>query len=175
MIGARPMPQNAPARAASRGFAAIAAIAILVILAALAAFIVSVSGLRARSTAIDVLGTRALQAAKAGIEWNMYLIQHPEDTVPLGTRFNCPGGVLANLTFGGTLSDFTVTVSCQTTTTFVEAGNNVWIHQIVAVACNFPDAGACPNNNAANTNPSYAERQMTALTETCRTASLALC
>lgn len=145
-----------------------AAIAILVILAVLGAFIVSVTGLRSQSTALDVLGARALLAAKAGIEWNMYLIQNPETNPTVVPPFICPGTV-TNLNLGGALSDFTVTVQPCTTTTAMEAGNSVSVYQIVATACNFPDGtGACPNNLVGNTNPSYVERQITALTETCR-------
>lgn len=145
-----------------------AAIAILVILAVLGAFIVSVTGLRSQSTALDVLGARALLAAKAGIEWNMYLIQNPETNPTVVPPFICPG-MASNLNFGGALSDFTVTVQPCTTTTATEAGNTVSVYQIVATACNFPDGtGACPNNLVGNTNPSYVERQITALTETCR-------
>lgn len=159
-----------------RGFALFAAIAILVILAVLGAFVVSVTGLRSQSTALDVLGSRALLAARAGIEWNMYLIQNPENTNPPGgpftAPFSCPG-LATNLNFGGALSDFTVTLSPCTTTTATEAGNTVRVYQIIAVACNFPSGGACPNN--ASTNSSYAERQITVLTETCRLPSGASC
>jgi MSHA biogenesis protein MshP len=150
-----------------RGFAMFAAIAILVILAALGAFIVSVTGLQSQSTGLDVLGTRALLAARAGIEWNMFLIQDPEDNNPVGTRvpYTCPVAA-SNLNFGGVLANFTVTVVCTLTTTATEAGNTVRVYQIVSTACNNPDGGgACPNNAA---NPSYVERQITVLTETCR-------
>lgn len=168
-----------PGGSGARGFGLFAAIAILVILAALGAFIVSVTGLRDQSAGLDILGTRAFLAARAGVEWNMFLIQNPEDPAnnpvggPHSTQFNCttslPAPVnLAAGTFGGVLSSFTVTVSCATTQS-TEAGNNVWVHQIVATACNDPAAGACPNN--ASGNPSYAERKITALTGTCRTPS----
>jgi MSHA biogenesis protein MshP len=158
--------------AASRvkGFALFAAIAILVILAALGAFIFSVTGLLSQSTGLDVLGTRALLAARAGIEWNTFLIQNPEDTNPPGgpftTPYACPVAA-TNVDFGGVLAGFTVTVSC-TTTTATEAGNTVRVYQIFATACNFPDGGACPNNTGPS--PSYAERQIRVLTETCRLA-----
>jgi MSHA biogenesis protein MshP len=159
-----------------KGFGMFAAIAILVILAVLGAFVVSVTGLRSQSTAVDVLGSRALLAARAGIEWSMYLIQNPENTnpavAPFTTPYSCPG-LGTNLNFGGALSDFTVTVQPCTTTTATEAGNTVRIYQIVVVACNFPAGGACPNN--ASTSPSYVERQITVLTETCRLPSGASC
>jgi len=159
-------PMNGPAAASrEKGFAMFAAIAILVILAALGAFVVSVTGLRSQSTTLDVLGSRALLAARAGIEWNMYNIQNPETNPAVVPPFVCPL-VATNLNFGGTLSDFRVTVLPCTTTTATEAGSTVRVYQIVAIACNFPTGGACPNN--ASNNPSYVERQITVLTETCR-------
>ncbi len=169
MNARRPMTGLAAA-SRERGFAMFAAIAILVILAVLGAFVVSVTGLRSQSTALDVLGSRALLAAKAGIEWNMYLIQNPETTG--GAPYTCLG-TATPLTFGGALSDFTVTVSPCTTTTATEAGNTVRVYQIVAVACNFPSGGACPNG--ASNNASYVERQITVLTETCRLPSGPIC
>jgi len=159
-------------RARSGGIGIIAAIAILVILAGLAAFIVSVVVLRSQSTGLDSLGTRAYLAARAGVEWNMYWVNHPA-----APPFTCPGGVFGTLNngngLGGMLADFTVTVTCQTTTTATEAGNTIRIHQIVAVACNIPTGGACPNN--ATTNTSYVERKITAQTETCTTPANAPC
>jgi MSHA biogenesis protein MshP len=163
-------PMNGPAAASrERGFGLFAAIAILVILAVLGAAIVSVTGLRSQSTALDVLGSRALLAARAGIEWNMYLIQNPETNPTVVPPYICPGTATNLTTFGGALSGFTVTVQPCTTTPALEAGNTVRVYQIVATACNFPDGtGACPNNLVGNTNLSYVERQITALTETCR-------
>ncbi len=152
-----------------RGFGLFAAIAILVILAVLGAAIVSVTGLQSQSTALDVLGSRALLAARAGIEWNMYLIQNPETNPTVVPPYICLGTATNLTTFGGALSGFTVTVQPCTTAPALEAGNTVRVYQIVATACNFPDGtGACPNNLGTNTNPSYVERSITALTETCR-------
>jgi MSHA biogenesis protein MshP len=55
-----------------RGFAIVSAIFILVVLAALGAFIVTVFGNQQAGSALDVLGVRAYQAARAGIEWGLY-------------------------------------------------------------------------------------------------------
>jgi MSHA biogenesis protein MshP len=155
----------------ARGFALFAAIAILVILAALGAFIVSVTGLQSQSTGLDVLGTRALLTARAGIEWNMFLIQNPEDNNnpapgPFTTPYTCPVPA-TNLNFGGVLAGFTVTVTCTQTAPATEAGDTVRVYQIVAVACNLPAGGPCLENYAG-TNPAYVERRITVLTETCR-------
>jgi MSHA biogenesis protein MshP len=164
MNARRPI-EGSEAASRERGFGLFAAIAILVILAVLGAAIVSVTELRSQSTALDVLGSRALLAARAGIEWNMYNIQNPETNPTVLLPFVCPG-TANNLTFGGTLSGFTVTVQPCTIASALEDGNTVRVYQVVAVACNFPTGGACPNN--ASTNPFYTERQITVLTETCR-------
>ena len=174
-MSVRPPYKSPRAAGNAGGFALFAAIAILVILAALGAFVVSVTGLRDQSTALDLLGTRALHSAKAGVDWNMYLVQNPENTNPaigpFNARYACPG-TATNLNFGGVLSDFTVSVTC-TTTAATESGNDLWIYQMVAVACNFPTGGACPNG--ASTSASYVERQVTALTGTCRQSTGASC
>jgi MSHA biogenesis protein MshP len=55
-----------------RGFGAIAAIMVLVILAALAAAIVSLGTTQQASSALDVMSTRAWQAARAGNEYGLF-------------------------------------------------------------------------------------------------------
>ena len=57
------------------GFSLVTAIFLLVILASLGAFIVTVSGLQQTSSALDVQGSRAYQAARSGIEWGTYQVQ----------------------------------------------------------------------------------------------------
>jgi Tfp pilus assembly protein PilX len=54
------------------GFLLVSAIFLLVILAALGAFILTISGTQQTSSALDVQGARAYQAARAGIDWASY-------------------------------------------------------------------------------------------------------
>ena len=124
------------------GFALPTAIFLMVILAAIAAFLIGIRLLQDSSTTLDVLGARAYQAAKAGIQWGTYnsLIN------------NTCGGTA--LTFGGTLSSFGATVTCSTTT-HTEGTTTVNIDTITSTACNQPP---CPN--AAPTG-NYVERQLT--------------
>jgi MSHA biogenesis protein MshP len=146
-------------RQRSRGFALIAAIAILVVLAALGAFIVSVTGLRDQGQALDILGSRALSAARAGIEWNMHKI-HVLETASPTSFYSCPAAT--NMTFGGALSAITVTVSCSMVAP-TENGDTVRVYQITSTACSVPDGtGACPNPSSDS--PSYVERQVVAST-----------
>ena len=69
-----------------RGFSIVAAIFILVALAVLGTYIVSVTSNRSVALALDLLGSRAYQAARAGIEWNGYQIVDPENTNTLVAR-----------------------------------------------------------------------------------------
>jgi MSHA biogenesis protein MshP len=141
-----------------RGFSAIAAIAILVILAALGAFVVTVSGVQHVSSALDVQGSRAFQAARAGIEWGAYqlLTASPETCVA-----STPITGLA-----GDMGDFTVTVQCSSSPQYTEFGNTVRVYTLTSTACNI---GPCPNTST--TEPTYVERQLTGVIATCHQGS----
>ena len=163
---------SAPAVGES-GFAAVTAIVILVILAVLASAVVTVSGLRYTSLALDVLGSKAYQAARAGIEWGAYQIRNPEDTNaappgPYTAQYVC-AGTPTSFALAGDLSGFTVTVQCSANPAYAEFGNSVTIYQLLATSCNLPVGaapGTCPNNGTTAFN--YVERQVTAVMETCR-------
>ena len=88
-----------------RGFSLVTAIFLLVVLAALGAVMVTFSTAQQQSFAIDVLGSRAYQAARAGIEWSAYQVLKGG---------GCVTGVVTMPT-PGPLSDFTVNVACSTT------------------------------------------------------------
>jgi MSHA biogenesis protein MshP len=64
-------------RARQRGFALPSAIFLLVILTALAAFMVHFSTTQSVTSAQDVQGSRAYQAARAGTEWALYKVLDP--------------------------------------------------------------------------------------------------
>ena len=135
-----------------RGFSLPTAIFLLVILAMLGAFVVSVTGFQQKSSQLDLQGARALQAARAGVEWGAFQVLRGANVPP-----GVPGCFAAtNLTFAGTsMSGFTTTVTC-TRTTHSELTATVYMDQITAVACN---QTPCPN--AAPTSADYIERQIT--------------
>ncbi len=135
-----------------RGFSLPTAIFLLVILAMLGAFVVSVTGFQQKSSQLDLQGARALQTARAGVEWGAYQVLRGANVPPV-----VPGCFAAtNLTFAGTsMSGFTTTVTC-TRTTHSELTATVYMDQITAVACN---QTPCPN--AAPTSADYIERQIT--------------
>lgn len=144
--------QNGPSRhfpfcraAALRGFSLISAIFLLVVLAALGVAIVNVATVQHKSSAFDVQGARAYQAARAGVEWALYQ--------SLITGGYCMGPAATTTSFpmpsGTTLSEFTVTVTCTPTiydtTTAIAVPDTITVQEITATACNQPSGGSCPN------------------------------
>jgi MSHA biogenesis protein MshP len=145
-----------PHAARAAGFAYIAAVVFLVVLAgfALAALRLSES---AQATATQqVLGARASQAARAGLEWAFYRLKAPGATcVPVQA-----------VTLDDFVADtgFKVTLTCDMKTfsegqmpTAAPLMKNVF--QLTATACN--GKGACPDN-AAVTGADYVERKRSA-------------
>lgn len=163
-------------KARSRGFGAIMAIVVLVLLASLGAIIANVVTVQGYSSSLDLLGSRAYQAARSGLEWAAFKVHDPENNNPgpaYTTPYSCTPTVTTPLTgLAEDLADFTVTVVCDSAT-YTEFGNTVRVFQVTSTACNIPDSGACPNNTT--TSSSYAERQMRAVFATCRLPSGASC
>ena len=92
--------------------------------------------------------------AQAGIEWGMYQV-----LVAQGGSA-CPASP-QNLSFGGALSAFTVTVECRGFPAD-ETGhtpNPFSVFRLVSTACNNPMAGACPNTSA-DPGARYVERRV---------------
>jgi MSHA biogenesis protein MshP len=134
------------------GFSLISAIFLLVVLAGLGAAMVNFSTAQHQNLAMDVLGSRAYQAANAGIEWAAFSIEtNPAASSPAADVF-APGPTQ----LGGNLAPFTVTVSVSAVAYVDElvAGSGVqpvWSHTITASAV-YGTAG----------NPDYVERVVTA-------------
>src|SRR6267143_1352112 len=59
----------------------------------------------------------------------------------------------------GSLSGFTVSVTCVQAADTTEGNRNVRVFQVVATACNEPSGGSCPR---ASPSSSYVERQLQA-------------
>ena len=156
------------------GFSIIAAIFRVVVLALLAAFIASVTGMQQSSGQLDVLGVRAYQSARAGMEWSAWQIIDPGNTLNPGptcaaavmpTCFASPQNLPA---LAGSLSGFTVTVTCAQTANTTEGNRNVRVFQILATACNQPSAGSCPNVPPPVPTNGYVERQVQASVAKCK-------
>lgn len=153
-----------------RGFSVVAAIFILVVLTLLAVFIASVTGLQQSASQLDVLGVRAYHAARAGLEWGAHKTLDPGNTLNCNTLPACPASPQNLPALAGSLSPFTVTVTCTPTGDTTEGNRLVRVYSIVATACNQPSGGACPNPAPA---ADYVERQVQASLSKCKDPSAA--
>ncbi|HZW14196.1 MAG TPA: hypothetical protein VFF81_13520 [Noviherbaspirillum sp.] len=124
-----------------RGVSIVAAIFLLLLLAGLAALMSTLSMTQHATSAQDVQGSRAYQAARAGVEWGVYRALRD--------------GVCASSASLPALADdlqqFTVEVKCTETST-TEAGVSVTVYRIVSVA-----------TSGALGRPNYVERQLEAI------------
>jgi MSHA biogenesis protein MshP len=121
---ARSFGLSAPRRPVARGFTIVAAIFLLVVLAALGAFVLTVSSSQHMSSAQDLQGARAYQAARSGIEWGAYQALR-----------NSSCAASTPISPGGTLSGISVTVLCTSAGwTYSEAGDSVTLYQLTVTA-----------------------------------------
>ena len=145
----------------SSGVALVTAIFLLVVLAGLAVAVVSLTTAQQTSASQDEQGARAYQAARAGMEWALF-VSLQAGGAQAGNPLGCPSSVNFGLP-AATLSAFTVTVSCadppQTgygvalPETFDPSAGGV---RITVTACNQPGPnGACPNGAPG---PDYVQR-----------------
>ena len=134
------------------GFSLVTAIFLLVVLAGLGAMMVTFFTAQQQSSALDVLGSRAYQASRAGIEWGAY--QVVQSGVAGGAFANaCQGAggtTQAPPALAGTLADFSVSVSCSATSA-VEAAATLWVYNVTSTATRGTAGSA-----------DYVERQMQA-------------
>lgn len=105
-----------------RGFSLVTAIFLLVVLSALGAMMVTFFTAQQQSLALDVMGARAYQAAKAGVDWGAY------QALQAGScSANTP------LVLGGTLAPFNVVVACQAIA-YSEAAATVTLYSLRSTA-----------------------------------------
>jgi MSHA biogenesis protein MshP len=132
-------------RTRQAGVGILTAIFLLVVLAGLGVAMVGIYTAQQGSANIDLLGARAYQAARAGLEWGIFR-QTRNGVCDAESAFRMPAGT--------SLSDFTVVVSCR------RQGSGALVRHVVgAVACNMPDAsGHCVNVN----NPESVQRSLEA-------------
>lgn len=137
----------------ARGFTLVSVIFIVVVLAALGAAITKVSTRQHLGSAAEVESARALQAARAGLEWAAFqVLRNP---APPAAAPACFG--TASFTAAG-LTAYTITVSCSRTSG-TDGSTALNFYQLTANACNSPSGGACPNSSAAPA-ATYVERQV---------------
>ncbi len=126
------------------GVGIVTAIFLLVVLAGLGTAMVGIYTQQQSSANLDLLGARAYQAARAGIEWGLFQRRRNGNCVS-ATRIDMPAGT--------SLSGFTVYVRCRQ-----QGAGTLSRYMITAEACNIPDTagGSCPDVN----NPEYVRRNL---------------
>lgn len=141
-----------PAIARSRGVGLVTAIFLLVVIAALSVAMVTVFTTQQASSAMDVQGVRAYQAARSGLEWGVLKHARPDP---------CNSTNSFAMDAGTSLGTFTVTVTC----TYMDgpdtdSGDTEALDQrkVTVVACNAPSAaGTCPSPTNSS---DYVQRMM---------------
>jgi len=110
-------------RSSMRGFSLITAVFLLVVISALGVFAVTISSSQQQSDTMDVLGSRAYQAAKTGIDWSIYQITNGATCATLGQPV---------MPAGTQLSAFAVVVTCNSKP-YTEGTNRV-VYQLTSTA-----------------------------------------
>jgi MSHA biogenesis protein MshP len=135
------------------GFSVVLVLAIIVLMGGVLAYAATLTSAMHSSQAQEIAAVRALQAARAGLEWGRYRIR-------IGALPNCAAAT--NLVMPLSSGNMPVTVRCIVTGAFTEAGIPVTTYQLSATACLPAAAGACPNAAGAG---DYVERQVTGIAE----------
>lgn len=114
-----------------QGFSIISAIFLLVVLAFLGVAMTSFSSYQHQSAAMDVMGSRAYQAARSGIEWAAFKVSlQVNSSVAPWPECAAPPTVAV----AGDLAPFSpVTINCAAVSS-VEGGSTIWIYDVSAVA-----------------------------------------
>jgi MSHA biogenesis protein MshP len=154
-----------------RGFSLVAAIFLLVVLALMGALIASITGMQQASGQLDISGVRAYESARAGMEWAAYQVLDPANTHNPGTGVSCatatpttcPTSPTNLSSLSGSLSGFTVSVTCALSADTTESNRTVRVFQVVATACN--QGATCP---AASPTTGYVERRLEATFSKCK-------
>jgi len=142
----KPIPRILRLRTRQAGVGIVTAIFLLVVLAGLAVAMVGITTSQQASANVDLLGARAYQAARAGLEWGMFRRTRNQACDP-ESRFKMPDGT--------SLSNFSVVVTCAP-----QGTGDLVRYLITSTACNVPDAqGRCA---AVNDNPESVRRTLEA-------------
>jgi MSHA biogenesis protein MshP len=139
----RRMPQN--------GFTLLSAIFILTVLAALGTYAATLAITQHRTSLQDAMGTRALQAARAGIEWGLFQILQGPNGGGIACDANGAPNAVVLPAVAATLTSFSVNVSCQRFAPVMEGQATTTIYRLVSTATSGAAVGAAD----------YVERRIT--------------
>lgn len=107
-----------------RGFTLIAAVFLITVIAALGLFMVTLSATQHHTTMLAGLGAQGYFAARAGAEWAVHRALNGS-----GCNATFPAGTLA-----GTMGDFTVNVTCTSTTHSIAGDPNIAVWSVTSTA-----------------------------------------
>jgi MSHA biogenesis protein MshP len=139
-------------RRRASGFALILALFMLVSLAAIGAYMLTVSTGQVEAGVQDEQGSRAYQAARAGIEWGAFqVLQNSGDSF----ASNCTTGGSSSQAFSlaGGLAAFRAEVACQRFGPETEGAASVTVYRLTSTGCNNNPCGS-------GLGPTYVERQL---------------
>jgi len=146
-------------RSRQRGVSIISAIFLLLLMAGLAAYMANIISVAHVNSAADVGGSRAYQAARAGVEWGMFQLDPNASSSSLPTCATAAGTLT-------TIPNHSVVVSCAAypsdTTVYQEGSRQVRIFQIMATA------------TALGVKAPGIERQVVVTIEKCRDSAISV-
>jgi MSHA biogenesis protein MshP len=110
------------------GSTLITSIFLLVVVALLSSYIVTLRSVQQATLGYGVQGVRAMQAARAGIEWGIY-----QALPPGGGESECSN---SNEEFNGSgaIADFRINVTCKLQGTHIESGIIITTYQLTSRA-----------------------------------------
>ena len=134
----------------SAGFMLMMAIFMIVTMAAIAIYLLTISTAQVHATTQDEQGTKAYQAARAGIEWGAYRLLH-DNSCPVGAQ---------NIVFTAALVNFRAEVTCTLVGTETDGTANLNMYLLAVTACNNGNSACTPRNLGTPAGPQYVERQL---------------
>lgn len=147
------MRRSGVSRRRGAGFALILALFLLVSLAAIGAYLLTISTGQVEAGVQDEQGSRAYQAARAGIEWGAFqVLRNPAGSFAT-TNCNAAGTPSQAIALTGGLAGFRAEVSCQVYGPETEGAASVTVYRVTSTGCNSNPCGS-------GLGPTYVERQL---------------
>lgn len=125
-----------------QGVSLVTAIFLLVVLAGLAVAMVTLATTAQTGSMLDVQGTRAYLAARAGTEWGVYQVTRASGPCTKLTASPDSTSSTFALPADGSLAGMTVTVVC---TRSVDNATRLPRYTVRSTACNGTSGASCPN------------------------------
>ena len=139
-------------RTLQKGFSLVTAIFLLVVLGGLGTMMVTFFTAQQQSSALDVMGSRAYQASRAGIDWAAYNVTQTVPGTPWAgcATYAAATSLFAAGTMTGTLSPFAVALTCASASA-EEGASTIYTYDLTSTAT----YGGAPGN------ADYVERVIT--------------